>query len=250
MELIGCSHTSMNTPLTPPTTRLCHQVALGALCIPQMHCRQRNECALSDKIACIQRVVESRASIQYLLEDEDYLGALEVGSRAAMTHSRTPSHTPALQNVTYYMLFTTLSPLHPPPPLYSQVIHECRTMFAEEGLGGLSCVRGTGRQVTQHHPLHTNASTLAILTRPLTLTHSHMYQGHGTDRADDAGGLRVHVRGPDGEHKPTPTHPISYPLSHPLIHPLTHPLIHPILHPLTPLLVHVRRPNGENPVLT
>ena len=116
MELIGCSHTSMNTPLTPPTTRLCHQVALGALCIPQMHCRQRNECALSDKIACIQRVVESRASIQYLLEDEDYLGALEVGSRAAMTHSRTPSHTPALQNVTYYMLFNNLSPLLPPPP--------------------------------------------------------------------------------------------------------------------------------------
>lgn len=96
------------TRLRSKVQALDNEVALGALCIPQMHCRQRNECALSDKIACIQRVVESRASIQYLLEVEDYLGALEV-------------------------------------------IHECRTLFAEEGLGGLTCVRATGRQLDEYY---------------------------------------------------------------------------------------------------
>ena len=96
------------TRLRSKVQALDNEVALGALCIPQMHCRQRNECALSDKIACIQRVVESRASIQYLLEVEDYLGALEV-------------------------------------------IHECRTLFVEEGLGGLSCVRATGRQLDEYY---------------------------------------------------------------------------------------------------
>ena len=146
----------MNIPLTPPTPHPCHQVALGALCIPQMHCRQRNECALSDKIACIQRVVESRASIQYLLEDEDYLGALEVSSRGTMcpcySLSYALSYTCSTKRPLPHTLFHPVLPL-----LYSQVIHECRTMFAEEGLGGLSCVRGTGRQVTQHPPLHTNS---------------------------------------------------------------------------------------------
>ena len=53
-------------------------VASGAMRIPQMHCRQKNESALADKITCIQRVLQSRGEIQYLLEEEDYLGALDV----------------------------------------------------------------------------------------------------------------------------------------------------------------------------
>ena len=142
-------------------------MALGALCIPQMHCRQRNECALSDKIACIQRVVESRASIQYLLEDEDYLGALEVSGCynnqlvCLLVHSYTlQSHQqsnpslslslipPLISAPLSHFFSLSLSLVRPLSRVVSQVIHECRTLFAEEGLAGLSCVRSTGRQVT------------------------------------------------------------------------------------------------------
>ena len=81
-------------------------VASGAMRIPQMHCRQKNESLLSDKMACIQRVTQSRGEIQYLLEVEDYLGALDV-------------------------------------------IHEAKTLFAEE-LVGLLCVRHVGQQLDEY----------------------------------------------------------------------------------------------------
>lgn len=54
------------------------EVAIGALRIPQMHMRQRNESSLADKIQSIQRVLQARADVQCLLDLEDYLGALEV----------------------------------------------------------------------------------------------------------------------------------------------------------------------------
>ena len=53
------------------------ETAVGAMRIPQMHTRQKNESSLSDKIVCIQRVLQSRADIQCLMDLEDYLGALD-----------------------------------------------------------------------------------------------------------------------------------------------------------------------------
>lgn len=53
------------------------ETAVGAMRIPQMHTRQRNESSLSEKIASIQRVLQARTDIQCLLDVEDYLGALE-----------------------------------------------------------------------------------------------------------------------------------------------------------------------------
>ena len=126
-----CSHTLLPLIIAyhvHPPSLLCHcQVALGALCIPQMHCRQRNECALGDKIACIQRVVESRDSIKYLLEVEDYLGALEVGQwvsgdqdiiihipLSTHTHFHTLAHTltrPLPLSLLYLLSFPPLPPI-------------------------------------------------------------------------------------------------------------------------------------------
>ena len=53
------------------------ETAVAAMRIPQMFLRQKNESSLSDKIASIQRVLQARTDIQCLLEDEDYLGALD-----------------------------------------------------------------------------------------------------------------------------------------------------------------------------
>ena len=53
------------------------ETAVAAMRIPQMFLRQKNESALSDKIASIQRVLQARSDIQCLLEVEDYLGALD-----------------------------------------------------------------------------------------------------------------------------------------------------------------------------
>ena len=56
------------------------ETAVGAMRIPQMYTRQKNESSLSEKIACIQRVLQARTEIQCLLDVEDYLGALhEIG---------------------------------------------------------------------------------------------------------------------------------------------------------------------------
>ena len=53
------------------------ETAVAAMRIPQMFLRQKNESSLSEKIASIQRVLQARTDIQCLLEDEDYLGALD-----------------------------------------------------------------------------------------------------------------------------------------------------------------------------
>ena len=53
------------------------ETAVAAMRIPKMFLRQKNESSLSDKIASIQRVLQARTDIQCLLEEEDYLGALD-----------------------------------------------------------------------------------------------------------------------------------------------------------------------------
>jgi vacuolar protein sorting-associated protein 54 len=53
------------------------ETAVGAMRIPQMYTRQKNESCLSDKILSIQRVLQARTDIQCFLDLEDYLGALE-----------------------------------------------------------------------------------------------------------------------------------------------------------------------------
>ena len=53
------------------------ETAVGAMRIPQMYTRQKNESSLSEKIATIQRVLQARTDIQCLLDLEDYVGALE-----------------------------------------------------------------------------------------------------------------------------------------------------------------------------
>lgn len=56
------------------------ETAVGAMRIPQMHTRQKNESSLLEKIVCIQKVLQARTDIQCLLDAEDYLGALhEIG---------------------------------------------------------------------------------------------------------------------------------------------------------------------------
>mgnify|MGYP006077652411 CR=1 FL=1 len=54
------------------------RVASSAIHIPLMHRRRGNETSLHVKLECMRRVIEGRNGIQALLEEGDYLGALDL----------------------------------------------------------------------------------------------------------------------------------------------------------------------------
>eukprot|EP00605_Chrysophyceae_sp_TOSAG23-4_P002849 GSChrysophyteH1.ASY1.ANO1.3138.1 assembled CDS len=54
------------------------RVTSSAVHIPLMHRRRKNQAALLKKLSCMQRIIEGRNAVHTLLEERDFLGALEL----------------------------------------------------------------------------------------------------------------------------------------------------------------------------